>query len=401
MKVLLAHNFYRSSAPSGEDSVFRNERALLLDNGVEVVTYEMFNDSIDTSSLAKRTRLALNTAWSNETYKAVKQLIEQTKPDIAHFHNTFPQISPSAYAACCDSGVPVVQTLHNYRLICANALLLRDGRPCEDCVGNTLLPALRHRCYRDSLWATGALVWMLTRNRQRRTYQTMVDRYIALTEFAANRLIAGGLPKDRVCTKPNFMPGVTEAGLGDGGYAVYVGRLSPEKGLRTLLAAWRWITDIPLKIVGDGLLRDELIDLSRKNNLLVEFLGFCDRSTIIDIVGRAALQIVPSECYEGFPMVILESYACGTPVVSSRIGSLSEIVRDGETGLKFEAGNAADLARTVNRLLDEPARLAIMRKKSREEFLAKYTSDRNFHLLMNIYEDTLNGSQDHPEDKLA
>lgn len=391
MRVLLAHNFYRSSAPSGEDAVFRNEQALLLEKGVDVVPYEMFNDKIDTSSLAHRTRLALNTAWSNDTYQAMGHLIKQTKPDIAHFHNTFPQISPSAYAACRDSGVPVVQTLHNFRFICPGGLLLRDGRPCEDCVGTNLLPALRYRCYRGSLPATGALVWMLVRNRWHGTYTTLVNRYIALTEFAADRLIAGGLPRDRMSVKPNFAPSISEPGPGDGGYAVYVGRLSPEKGLRTLISAWKLIPEIPLKILGDGPLREELVDLSLKNNLSIKFLGFCDRTTIVDTVGRAALQVIPSECYEGFPMAILEAYASGTPVVASRIGSLNEIVREGGTGVKFKAGDADDLAQTVKQLLGDPTRLSAMRKKARAEFLANYTPERNFQLLMDIYSRTLDG----------
>ncbi|MDR4476691.1 MAG: glycosyltransferase [Nitrospira sp.] len=389
MKVLLGHNFYRSSAPSGEDAVFRNEQELLRDHGVDVVPYEVFNDHLDTSSLTRRITLALETAWSRDTYQAVSQLIRRTRPDIAHFHNTFPQISPSAYAACRDNGVPVVQTLHNFRFICPGGLLLRDGRPCEDCVGTNLLPAMRHRCYRASLPATGALVWMLLRNRWQGTYQTMVDRYVALTEFAASRLIAGGLPKGRLSIKPNFVPGVSSAGSGDGGFAVFVGRLSAEKGLRTLIAAWEYLPGIPLKIIGDGPLRQELMDVVLRKNLPIQFLGFCDRTTVLHTVGDAAIQLIPSECYEGFPMVVLEAYACGTPLVCSRIGSLDEIVREGETGMKFRAGDAADLAQTVKRLLNNPTILLSMRHKARAAFLTHYTSEHNFHLLMEIYHRTL------------
>lgn len=398
VKVLIIHNFYRSSAPSGEDSVFQNEKTLLSGKGVDVVTYEMFNDKIDTSSFAHRARLALNTAWSNDTYQAVEHLIKQTKPDIAHFHNTFPQISPSAYAACRNNGVPVVQTLHNFRLICPGGLLLRDGRPCEDCVGTNLLPALRYRCYRGSLPATGALVWMLLRNRWHGTYTTLVNRYIALTEFAASRLIAGGLPKDHISIKPNFTPGVPAAGPGDGGYAVYVGRLSAEKGVRTLISAWKRLPEVPLKILGDGPLRQELERLVAIQKLPVEFLGFCDRTTIVNVVGRAAIQIIPSEWYETFGLAVIEAYACGTPVVVSRIGSLDEIVREGETGVKFEAGDADALARTVRQLLGDPTQLFAMRKKARAAFLANYTPERNFQLLMDIYHRTLAG---HPSELIV
>lgn len=386
MKVLLGHNFYRSSAPSGEDTAFRNERDLLRHNGVDVVSYEVFNDRIDTTSLTRRVKLALDTAWSRETYEAVSRLVKRTRPDIAHFHNTFPQISPSAYAACRDNGVPVVQTLHNFRFICPGGLLLRDGHPCEDCVGTTLMPALRHRCYRSSLPATGALVWMLIRNRLEGTYQTQVNCYIALTEFAAGRLIAGGIPKDRICIKPNFAPDIAEPGPGNGGYAVFVGRLSAEKGLRTLIAAWEFLREIPLKIVGDGPLRGELTEYVLRKRLPIQFLGLCARPAVLHAVRHALVQVIPSECYEGFPMVVPEAYACGTPVVCSRIGSLEEIVREGETGAGFEAGNAVDLARTVQHLVDDPAGLLRMREHARSEFLARYTSARNFHLLMEIYD---------------
>jgi glycosyltransferase involved in cell wall biosynthesis len=389
MRVLLAHNFYRSSAPSGEDAAFRNEKALLEDKGVDVVAYEMFNDKIDASSFAHRARLALNTSWSNSTYDSVGHLIKQTKPDIAHFHNTFPQISPSAYAACRDNDVPVVQTLHNFRFICPGGLLLRDNRPCEDCVGSNLLPAMRHRCYRGSLPATGALVWMLVRNRWHGTYTTLVNRYIALTEFAAGRLIAGGLPRDRMSIKPNFAPSSSEPGPGDGGYVVYVGRLSAEKGLRTLISAWKLLPQIPLKILGDGPLRQELVDLTVQNKLNVEFLGFCDRPTIIDNIGRAVLQVVPSECYEGFPMVILEAYACGTPVVCSRIGSLNEIVEEGATGVKFDPGNPLDLAAKIQMLWDDSERRKSMRETVRMAFDNNFSAKKNFEALMAIYEMTI------------
>lgn len=385
MKVLLAHNYYRSSAPSGEDAVFRNERALLEKKGIEVILFERFNDDIDDSTLSRRLGVAMDCAWSRATYEEISALIRKVRPDIAHFHNTFPLISPSAYAACQASGVPVVQTLHNYRLICAGALLQRDGHTCEDCVGTTLLPALRHRCYRGSLSATGAVVWMLARNRWRGTYKTLVNRYIALTKFAAGRLIAGGLPRERMTVKPNFLPDVPVPGTGGGGYAVYVGRLSEEKGVRTLLAAWKWVTGLPLKILGDGPLRQELARLAEQENLPVEFLGFCGREEILQLVGRAELQILPAEWYEGFPMVVLEAYACGTPLVASRIGSVDEIIEEGETGVKFEPGNALDLAEKVNLLWAKQSRLTSLRHKARQLFDENYTADKNYSELMAIY----------------
>lgn len=385
MRVLVAHNHYRSSAPSGEDQVFQNEVALLRRHGIEVSIFERFNDDIDDSSLAGRLRVAHETAWSDRSYRDLQLLIRSSRPDVVHFHNTFPVISPSAYAACRDNGIPVVQTLHNFRLICPGGLLLRNGTPCEECVGAGLFPALRHRCYRGSLPATGALVWMLLFNRWRDTYGSLVNRYIALTDFAAERLIAGGLPRERVTIKPNFVSDIQVPGDGQGGYVVYVGRLSEEKGVRTLLSAWKMVQHVPLKILGDGPLRKSLEECASRENLPIQFLGYCNRRTVVETVSRAAFQIVPSEWYEGFPMVIADAYALGTPIVASRIGSLEEIVEEGTTGTRFEAGNAADLATKVKGLWHDHSQCSALRQGARHAFESKFSAERNFEMLMAVY----------------
>ena len=369
--------------------VFRNERALLEHKGTDVVLFERFNDDIDDATLNKRLQVALDGAWSKETYEQLSKLIRQTRPDLAHFHNTFPLISPSAYAACQDNGVPVVQTLHNYRFICPGALLMRDGHPCEDCVGTSLLPALRYRCYRGSLLATGAVVWMLARNRVQSTYRTLVNRYIALTRFAAGRLVAGGLPESRMEVKANFLPNAPAMGVGGGNYAVYVGRLSEEKGVRTLVEAWRNVDGFPLKVLGDGPLRHELEEQTRRGALPIEFLGFRPHEDILNVVGNADVQVVPSECYENFPMVVLEAYACGTPILASRIGSLDEIVVEEESGIKFEPGNPGDLATKLNGLLADRSRLHAMRRKARALFEQRYTAEQNYRESLAIYDRAL------------
>lgn len=397
MKILLAHNYYRSSAPSGEDAVFRNERTLLEKSGIDIIPFERFNDDIDDSTVVKRIRLALNYAWSMETYHEISSLIRRTQPDLAHFHNIFPLISPSAYAACQDAGVPVVQTLHNFRFICPGALLLRNGRPCEECLHCGLLPALLHRCYRDSIPATLSQVWTIASNRWRGTYKNLVNHYIALTGFAAGRLIAGGLPADRMSVKPNFLPDPPFAGTGEGGYAVYVGRLAEEKGVRTLLSAWSALPDFPLKMVGVGPLWAELAEKIGREGLNVELSGMRNRAELFDIIGGACMQIVPSECYEGFPLVILEALACGTPVVASRIGSLDEIIADGETGVKFTPGDPAALAEEVGKLLADRPRLGLMRQRSRALFENNYTSEINFINIMKIYRGVLDGRSGYKE----
>ncbi|MGZ8216724.1 glycosyltransferase [Methylomagnum sp.] len=396
MKVLLGHNFYRSSAPSGEDAVFRNELALL-ESRLEVVPFIRRNDDIDESTLGKKIELARNGAWSRPTYAALAELIQHTRPDVAHFHNTFPQISPSAYAACQDHGVPVVQTLHNYRFICPNALLMRNGKPCGDCVGGrwNLAPALIHRCYRDSLLATVAQVWTIASNRGRGTYRRQVNRYIALTRFAADTLARGGLPKERIEVKPNFLPSPAAPGTGQGGYAIYVGRLAPEKGVDTLLKAWRGLPELPLRIVGDGPSRRALERYAAAEALPVEFLGQRTPEELPGWVGAALFQVVPSEWYEGFPMVILEAYASGTPVLAARIGSLDEIVADGVTGVKFTPGDALDLAAKARALLACPE-LNAMRRRVRREFDDHYTADTNISRLLEIYDHAITEHRNQP-----
>jgi glycosyltransferase involved in cell wall biosynthesis len=387
MKILLAHNFYRSSAPSGEDSAYRNERRLL-ERHFTIIPYERFNDDIDDSTLVKRVDLALAGAWSRRTYDEVSALIRKCLPDVAHFHNTFPLISPSAYAACRDAGVPVVQTLHNFRLVCPQAMLLRNGRPCEHCLNGNFLPALGFRCYRDSFIATLAQVHTQSYNRYRGTYRRLVNRFITLTGFASEKFIKAGFSTHRLTVVPNTLIDQPSAGGGDGGYALFVGRLSAEKGIRVLLEAWSDI-DIPLKIVGDGPLRPELEAIVRTRALKAEFTGHLDRENVLGLVQRAMLQVVPSECYEGFPMVLLEAMACGTPVVASRIGSLNEIVLDGITGIKFSPGNAGELEAAVKGLVSEPERLASMRIRARDHFERKYAPSGHVTKLAEIYRDVI------------
>jgi glycosyltransferase involved in cell wall biosynthesis len=384
MKVLLVHNFYRSSAPSGEDAVYRTERTLLEQSGIQVVPFERYNDDIDDSTLGKRVGLALAGAWSRRSYQELAELIRHTRPDVAHFHNTFPLITPSGYAACQEAGVPVVQTLHNFRLICPQAMLLRNNRPCELCLKGSLVHALRHSCYRDSLAATLAQVWTQLYNRRRGTYRRQVNSYIALTRFAAERFIDAGFPSRKMSVLANTLAEPPLAGPGDGGYALYVGRLAPEKGVRVLLEAWQGLK-LPLKIAGDGPLRAELAELAQRQGLPVEFLGYLNKDEVTRCIQRALFQVVPSQCYEGFPVVVLEAMACGTPVVASRIGSLCEVVLDGITGVKFNPGEANDLAAVVKELQRDPVRLAALRQRARGYFVANFGPAEHVTRLRDIY----------------
>lgn len=388
MRILICHNYYRSSAPSGEDAVAENEINLLREHGHEVLTYSKYNDDLDDSSLLKKITIAKDTIWSTDTYNELSVFLKQNKPDIVHFHSIFPQISPSAYKACYDAGVPVIHTLHNFRSICPGALLQRDEKVCELCLHGSILNSLRYKCYRNSLLATGTLTATIVYNRFVGSYINYVSQYIALTNFAASRLIMGKIPEHLISIKPNFLPVSTNAGLGKGNYAVYVGRLSIEKGVKTLFSAWKDI-DMKLKVIGDGPLMNELKSLPANELKNIEFCGYLDRDTILDIVSNAVFQLVPSEWYEGFPMVLLEAFSCGTPVIGSDIGSISEIVEDGKTGFKFIPGNIESLKNTIQKALSNETKLIEMRSTTRDVFDKKYSKKISYDILMKIYNKAL------------
>jgi glycosyltransferase involved in cell wall biosynthesis len=389
MKVLLVHNKYRTSAPSGEDIAVGNERRMLESRGVEVVAFERCNDDLDDSSFSSRTAMALNTIWSQRSRSELRQVLRDIRPDIVHVHNTFSMLSPSIYGACKAEGVPVVQTLHNFRFFCPSALFLRDGKPCEDCLDKSLLQSIRYRCYRGSVGATATLAAMLTLHRAIGTYSRDIDCYITLTQFARRKVAKGGIAEHKLVVKPNFVPDPPPPGRGDGGYVVFVGRLLEGKGTETLVAAWRHLPSVKLKIVGDGALRPALEARARSENLNIEFAGMQSRPAVLEAVSNAELLIVPSEWYEGFPMVIAESFACGTPVLASRIGSLEELVDDGVTGKKFRAADSEGIANAVRLALADKPKLCQMRSNARAYFDAHLTEEKNYMQLINIYSDVI------------
>ncbi len=380
MRVLLVHNRYQQAG--GEDGVVKAERALLEAHGHECETYSEDNQRVDSMS---RLGVAVRTVWSTETWRRLAHLVDRFHPVVAHVHNTFPLISPSAYHLLQSRRVPVVQTLHNYRLLCPAATFYRDQHVCEDCLGKLFpWPSVRHACYRKNRGATAATASMLFLHRVTGTWKTKIDAYIALTEFARNKFIEGGLPPERIVIKPVF---VEDCGIGvaDGGYAAYIGRLTEEKGIRTLLEAWRVLGDrVPLKIIGGGPLADE-VKACAASTPGVTYLGRVSDGVLRETLLRSAFTVFPSVWYEGMPAVILESYAAGLPVISSRLGSMEAIVKEGQTGRLFEPGNAGDLIRAVESLLGDPSAYGEMRRFARQEFEEKYTAKKNYAILISIY----------------
>lgn len=401
MKILLVHNSYRQRG--GEDVVFEQEGANLARAGHDVIVYHRSNSEIEPSSRLTQLRPAVRSVWSHASRREFARLLSRNMPDLVHVHNTFAVISPSIYGACKERGIPVVQTLHNFRWLCPAATFFRDGKVCEDCVTGGLWNSFRHGCYRDSRAATATVAFGLAWHRFAKTWLDFVDCYIALTSFSRNKFIASGLPAEKIVVKPNFVDPDPGPRPSAGDYAVYLGRLSGEKGLATLLGAWQRLpVPCTLRIVGDGPERPSLEAEAEQLRVSgVTFHGSLSRDQAIALMKGARFAIVPSVWYEGFPMVIVEAFACGTPVLCSRLGSMQELIFDGLTGLHFTPGDAHDLAQKVAWAWNHPVELSEMGRRARCEYERQYTAARNYAQLMKIYETTLSRSLRVPETRVS
>lgn len=390
MKILLIHNFYKLSG--GEDEVWRREKRLLEAGGHEVVEYLRDNKEIDDYKLVQIITLAARTTWAWDSHRDLRNLLERGRPDIAHFHNTFPLISASAYYACASAGVPVVQTLHNSRLICPAATLSRDGRPCEDCTSSAFpWSAVLHACYQDSRLKSGVVGSMLAAHRLMGTWKSKVNRYVVSTKFYQRKFAEAGIPRERIAFKPHFIE--TDPGVRDrpGNYALFIGRLSPEKGVSTLLKAWERLKHVPLRIRGEGPLAEAVRAAANAEGSPVTIVPRMASEDLFQLIKGARFLVWPSEgFYETFGLVAIEAFACGVPVIASRSGAMEEIVRDGVTGVHFRPADPADLAEKVDWAWSHPCELERMGKMARVEFEKKYTSGRNFGMLMQIYQQVLN-----------
>lgn len=384
--VLMVHNRYQQRG--GEDAVFEAEVELLRQHGHRTVTLEFHNDEIPSHrSPLDAARLAARTIWSRESAEQVRRLIAQERPDIAHFHNTFPLISPSALHACRAAGLPVVLTLHNYRLICPAATLFRDGAVCEECVGRMPWPSVKHRCYHGSRAESALVATANSAHRLRRTWQRDVSTFVALTEFARSKLIAGGLPAERIAVKPNFLTPDPGAGDGSGDFVLFVGRLERTKGVPVLLDAWlSGQVDQPLHIIGDGPLAEE-VRAAASSHPRITWLGRQERATVLEQMRQARALAFPSVWYESCPVTLIEALACGLPVVAPRLGAMAELIRDGETGLLYEPpADSRSLAAAVRRMLEDRPLRATLAHQARADYLTRYTGEVGYVRLRAIYE---------------
>jgi glycosyltransferase involved in cell wall biosynthesis len=380
VNVLFLHNAYQQAG--GEDAVVRNEAELLGRAGHSVVMEVVHNDRIVT--VDDKMRTLWRARYDPSRVAWMDDLLRRVRPDVVHVHNFFPLLTTAVHQTAHRRGVPVVQTLHNYRLFCAAATFERQGSVCELCLHGSRHNAVLHRCYRGSLPGTAAVVAMQREAIERRRLVDNVDRFIALTEFARGKFIEGGLSYEKLVVKPNFLDRPARPPADPRAGALFVGRLSLEKGVDRLVAAWRNLPDVALTIAGDGPLRGQLQQSAPAN---VRFLGRINSHDVEAEMRRSAALIVPSTCYEGFPMTIAEAFANGLPVIASRIGSLAELVEPGVTGDLCVPGDEADIAATVARTFADPAELVRMSCNARRTFEERYTAKSNLAMLESIYRD--------------
>lgn len=392
MRFLFIHNTYQISG--GEDLVFNNEVELLRQNGHIVDIYQLDNASIH--SFFSKIWTSINLVFSYGQFRKVIRRIESNRPDIIHVHNFFPLFTPSVFYAAKKMKVPIVHTLHNYRTVCPTAILMHEGKIEERSIKHSSWWALGKKAYRNSWIGSLALLIMVDVHKKIGTWQKKVDRFIALTDFSKAKFIEAGWPENKISVKANFIndpyPACAEVNR-SGGYAIYLGRLSPEKGIEVLLEAWQHI-NFTLKIIGGDdsdqvpnslNLEVKPSSIGAKSGTTPRFLGIKEKQEVFDLVKNADFVIMPSLWYETFGMVIIEAFACGTPVICSRLGSLVNLVEEGVTGIHFKAGNAQDLSKKVKWMISNPKEMRKMGENARQAYLENYTPEKNYAILMDIY----------------
>lgn len=389
MKILVIHNRYLENG--GEDRVVDSEIGMLKDHGNEVLYYCHSNEEIKNMGILARARfLFRDISWNRKSYQEIKDLVWKEKPDIAHIHNIFIYLSPSVYFALKESHIPIVQTLHNYRLICLKGTFYAKNRICEDCLSGKLFKAVFKKCWRGSFLLTFFLARML-KNTRRNIFRDSPDAFIALSGFSRDKFAEAGFPKEKLFVKPNFVDFKPNEENREN-YGLFLGRLVDYKGVNTLVRAYNELNSYYLNIIGDGPMLDEVKKRIR-NSKNIQLLGSFPHEKAMSYLRKAAFVVFPSECYENMPLAIVESLACGIPVIAANLGAMKEIIQDNITGLLFKAGDPNDLAEKIKFLMGNSNLYEKMRLGARKSYEEKFTSCINYKAIMNIYHKAMSGNR--------
>lgn len=382
-RILVVHNYYQ--IPGGEDTVVANEKRMLEKHGHEVILYSRNNAELKKMSFLKKILLPFTTIFNIRTYKEIKKIIKDQKIEIVHVHNTLNLISPSVYYAAIAMNVPVVQTVHNFRLLCPGATFYRNGHICEDCVKYGLKRAVKHSCYRKSKIQTLACVISTWFHRMTGIYWKI--NYICLTEFNKNKLLElKQIKPERVFVKPNFVESIGEFIPEEKrkNQFVFAGRLDKLKGIDILFEAWKIMgSEAPKLIVcGTGPMEEWCITFINNNKVNIELKGFVQNQETRKIIANSKALILPTQWYEGFPMSIVEAFSVGTPVICSDIGNVGSVVEEGITGCKFSARSIKELVAAVEKCIG-------LCDSTYLKYKEHYTESKNYDVLYKIYLKTI------------
>ncbi|MBF8148507.1 glycosyltransferase family 4 protein [Winogradskyella sp. F6397] len=386
LKILIIHNYTEGFATGGEANVFQDESNLLESNGHKVRKLFVTNSEGIDSSFLEKIKFFISSPWSNYGYSIVKKELKQFKPDIVHVHNFFFILSPKIFLAIWKEKIPVVVTLHNYRLVVPCSQMIYKGKPCDICLGKNPWRILIRRCYRNSFFASLFRYRFYFLSQKKHNWWKYIDRFIALTENGKSILIKGGLPSSKIIVKQNFIEDPKPQNIKIGHGALYIGTLTVEKGIKELIHEWQSI-NYPLKVIGAGELRRELTELNKNEN--ISFLGVVPREQVIKELEDCAFIVMPSICQESFGLVNIEALSMGKPVLASWNGGMRDIIQDGENGYFIDINQFGDLKKKINHLIKNPTLLKEMGQNARSSYLLKYTSQINYELLINIYTQTI------------
>jgi glycosyltransferase involved in cell wall biosynthesis len=384
MKVLIIHNHYLGRG--GEDEVVNSEARLLEEHGHEVIVYEKTNEDIERMTFLKKLYFTLfELGFSRPVYNEIKEIVKREKPDIAHIHNIFIYITPSVYIALKEENIPITQSLHNYRFVCVKGTFFNKGRVCEKCTNSRFFNAVVGKCWKGSFFLSLFMVGLLHKIN---SLVKSIDSYIVTSKFSRSKFIEFGLEEQKMHLKPNFLTIEPESSNQDNNYALFIGRFVDYKGVETLMEAYKINPSFNLKIIGDGPLRNKMRDFTSSYNN-IELLVNVERGLLLNTIRKSSFIIFPSECYENMPLVIIESFALSKPVLASNLGSIKEFVVDGVSGILFEPGNAKDLAAKIIYLFSHNKERMEMSKNVNKIYCEKFNKEKNYHDLMNIYEETI------------